>query len=433
LPYAHASLYAAAVRARVWLGLGLGAIAAGGLAYAGFLFRTRLEPPPLAELPQASAGALARADGIWQLTLRGEPAALGAEQARLLRVPMNRIDHALERSFVEHVRLAPARWLLRNLARARMRRIEAQIPAARRRELAAEALAYAPYDPLAAELPTYQRLVTYHALYDLALGFERSPLAGCSAFAVSGAASQDGHLLIGRNFDLDEDAFDRDKVVARVLEDGKIPFLSVGWPGMTGVVTGLNAAHIFVSVNGARAGEPHATGVPLPFVLRAVLEQARSLDQAVAIALALPVMVPHILLIGDGTSGETVVLERAPDYAEARRSGPGVVIVSNHFRARGLRDDPRNREIERTTSTLARAERLAELLPPARPPLDHGAAIAILRDHATPGGVALPARDRRAIDAAIATHSVVADVTTGVLYVAQGPHTEGHYVAFTLP
>src|SRR5262249_493425 len=53
------------------------------------------------------------------------------------------------------------------------------------------------------------------------------------------------------------------------------------------------------------------------------------------------------------------------------------------------------------------------------------AAIAILRDRNAAGGGALAAGDRRAIDAAIATHSVVADATAGVAYVAKGPHTGG--------
>jgi hypothetical protein len=173
--------------------------------------------------------------------------------------------------------------------------------------------------------------------------------------------------------------------------------------------------------------------VPLPFVLRAILQGARSLDDAIRIAGSLPVMVSHILFLGDGRTGEMAVLERSPSRLLVRRSEPGSFYVTNHFLLPPLASDPRNQEVERGTTTRARYARLGELLPPAAPPLDLAGAITLLRDAAGPGGRPLAPGDRRAIDAHIATHSVVADATAGTLYVAAGPHTEGRYVRFEVP
>ena len=52
---------------------------------------------------------------------------------------------------------------------------------------------------------------------------------------------------------------------------------------------------------------------------------------------------------------------------------------------------------------------------------------AILRDTRAVGGKPLPRGDRRALDAEIATHAVVADVTEGLLWVAEPPHLRGAF------
>jgi hypothetical protein len=58
------------------------------------------------------------------------------------------------------------------------------------------------------------------------------------------------------------------------------------------------------------------------------------------------------------------------------------------------------------------------------------AAIAVLRDKHGVGGVPLPAGDRRAIDALIATHGVVIDATARVMWVSEGPHLLGRFIRF---
>src|SRR4029077_7422671 len=106
-------------------------------------------------------------------------------------------------------------------------------------ELAAAAQAVQP-DPNARRMPTYERLVFLHSVYDIALSFEHSPLIGCSAFGLGPKATKGGHVLVGRAFDMEiGDVFDLDKVVYFVREDGRIPYASVAWPGLSGVVTGM--------------------------------------------------------------------------------------------------------------------------------------------------------------------------------------------------
>jgi len=367
--------------------------------------------------------------GVRLVYLAGTPEEIGAQHTALLYDRMAEDEQVLWDGFAEVVPFAPARALMFDIGRIRYRDVAASFPEARRREIGAEASAFVP-DPYAGQLPTYQRMVMLHALYDIALGFERSPLLGCTAFGLGPEATADGHALFARAFDFEAaDVFDTDKAVFLVHEEGKIPFASVAWPGFVGVVTGMNAEGVALAVHGGRAREPSTTGVPVAFSLRETLASARDTNEAVAILAAQPVMVSHIVFVGDG-AGRFAVVERAPGVPAHVRSTftrPGKASVTNHFEG-PLAGDPRDTHVRETTSTLARRTRIDELLA-AVPPKSAtvSSALELLRDHGC-SGETCPLGDRRAIDAFIATHGVVADLTARALWVSEGPRLSGSFV-----
>jgi hypothetical protein len=335
--------------------------------------------------------------------------------------------------FGDVVPFAPARALLLDVGRFRYRGVEAGFPEARRRELASEARAFAP-DPFAARVPTYPRVVLLHALYDIALSFERSPLLGCTAFGLGPSATADGHALFARAFDFEAaDLFDRDKVVFVVREDGAIPFASVAWAGLSGVVTGMNAEGVAVAVNGGRAREPSTTGIPVALSLRETLARAHDTGEAILLLSKQEVMVSHLVFVGDAR-GRFAVVERAPGAAAFVREGRpgGPLTVTNHFEG-PLGADPRDARVRATTTTLPRRARIDELVAGvARRSADVGRAVALLRDHGCAGGERCALGDRRSPDALIATHGVVFDLTARAAWVSEGPHLSGRFVKIDL-
>jgi hypothetical protein len=409
------------------------------LAHVSVGWITRMAPP---NTPVTNTAATAAADGTkhtphgWTANrgvrvvyLSGSPEEIGAEHTALLRDRMAADEGVVWDGFTELVPFAPFRTLMFDIARVRYRNIATDFPEDRRRELAAEAQGFVP-DPYATHLPTYQRLVTLHALYDIALGFEESPLLGCTAFGLTPAATADGHAIFARAFDFDAaDVFDRDKAVFVVHERGKIPFASVAWPGFVGVVTGMNAEGVAVAVHGGRAREPSATGMPVAFSLRETLSAAHDAHEAVAILTSQSVMVSHIVFVGD-RSGYFVSVERAPGvaaYVRTSNLAPLAASVTNHFEGT-LAGDPRDDRVRRTTTTLARRERIDALLSGVAPKsASVPRALEILRDHGCSQGPC-PVGDRRSIDPFIATHGVVADLTARALWVSEGPHLSGKFV-----
>lgn len=404
---------------------------------------TRLEPPPvdLTRPTVREEGGVRRAGRSWTAVrgvrvvhLAGTPVEIGAAHATLLYDRMAANEQVVWDGFREVVPFGPARALLFDIGLVRHRNVERGFPEARLHELAAQSAAFTP-DPYAHLLPTYQRMVMLHALYDIALGFERSPLLGCTAFGLGPEATGDGHVLFARAFDFEAaDVFDRDKAVFVVREDGKIPFASVAWPGFVGVVTGVNAEGVGVAVHGARAREPADVGLPVAFSLRDVLATARDADEAIELLSAQQVMVSHLVFVADAR-GRFAVVERAPgERAHVRDAqvAPGRAAVTNHFEG-PLASDPRDVRVRETTTTLARRARIDELLRALGPRQGSvETAVSMLRDHGCAGGEACPLGDRRAIDAFIATHGVVADLTARALWVSEGPHLSGRFVKIDL-
>jgi hypothetical protein len=404
------------------------------LAHAAIGWGTRIVPPAV-QLPSPDvARAWVREDGgLVRVYLQGSPEAIGSAHARWLRERMLSEEAELWGEYERHVPWWIARTGIEDYSRLRFRHVDRGVPEERRREIAAEAMALQP-DPFAERMPTYQRLMFLHAIYDIALPLEHSPIIGCTSFGFDGTATADGHSIVARAFDFEAgELLDKRKAVFLVREDGAIPFASVAWPGFVGVVTGMNAEGVVVAVHGGRAGQPVAEGIPVAFSLRAVLEHAHDTAEAIQILSSQSVMVSHIVFVADGT-GHFAVVERAPGAAAFVRDDKhrGTLAVTNHFEG-PLASDPRNQRVRAESSTLDRRARIDELLAGVPPhSVTPSVALGMLRDHECVNDRSCPLGDRRSIDALIATHGIVGDATDRVLWVSAGPHLTGKFVELRL-
>jgi isopenicillin-N N-acyltransferase like protein len=408
----------------------------------GIRLAARLTPPaisvPAAEVTEPSPGlrrfrnSFAYSRGkLLIVRLAGTPEQIGFSHARLLYREMVENEGIMLGRFDEHVPSRLARLLLLDLAQLRYRNVDRDMSAERLREIAAGARGFQP-DPYQNVFDTYQRFVYLNALYDIALSFEHSPLIGCTTFTLHGAAVGSGHTLLARAFDFEVDeVFDRKKAVFLVREDGKIPFASVAWPGLVGVVSGMNAEGVAVVVHGARGGEAKNTGEPVVHALRRVLGAATDLDQAIALLGEREPMVSHIVIVAD-KNGKSATVERVPGaplhfYRHEKRT-----VTTNHFEGPAA-DDPKNTAVRAKTSTLARHQRGRQLLARLPPKATVADAVALLRDRRGVNDAPLELGDRRAIDALIATHGVVMDTTERTLWVSESPHLLGRFIALELP
>jgi hypothetical protein len=368
---------------------------------------------------------------IREVRLVGKAVSAGATHVALLYDDQLAIEAKMREEFRRYVPWWAARVALLDLSRFQFRALDRAMRPERRHEIAAQAAAFSP-DPFTDMMPTYQRFVFLHSLYDIMLSFEHSPLIGCTSFVVGPSLGANGHTLVGRNFDFEgPQILDDLKAVFLILDDGPVPYATVSWPGFVGAATGMNLEGLTIVVHGARAGESRSQGAPVAHTVRWLLANARTTSDALAMLGGVDPMVPHMLLLADPT-GDAAVVERVPGAAPHVRRGQGDQLpLTNHFEGPHAAD-PKNVAVRNNSTSLARRARLDEIVANLTPGVTVQGAVQILRDRRGPGGRALPLGDRDAIDAGIATHSVVADATARSLWVSEGPHANGRYVRFDL-
>ena len=379
--------------------------------------------------------SLTRERALWLLTVEGSPEELGDAHGQLTSRLFATLDaHVSDRLGQRYGGWLEA-WGATMVMRWDFRDADDALPDAARRELAA--LAQAMPEAAGGRLGSYHRLFLHQNFVELSRRLDDVLLEG-SMFAASTRPKGGGersNLVVGRNFVVDLGAgVEIDRLVTFAHPDGKYPYVSIGWAGLLGVVTGVNARGVVVALNPSRTDDPLENGAPLPLVLRQVLEEADTLEQALEILQAADLRTSGAVLVGDGRQRKAAIVELAPrdkDERKPRGEDAAAIWATNHLIREPFERDAQNDRIRRYTSSGYRYERLAELL--AEPgPVDAARAVAILRDRRGLGGEELGLGNRNALDNLHLTHSVVVDATAMVLWVAEGPSALGRYRAIDL-
>lgn len=307
--------------------------------------------------PEAAAhgGRLFYHETIPVLLTGGDPASVGRQvgelalrpAARLLGYPLDYI-----RSKVR-VPLLPR--LLWALLRRPCRRLFRNIPPAYRAELEAAAG------------PDRGRLIAGNTLFDMAhIGLR--PLFGCSSVVARPDRSTTGGLLFGRNLDFEPLGYLHDFSLVTVYRPaaGRLGFASVGFPGIVGCFSGMNAAGLCLARHEVLAPKVRTTfdpaGVPFAAALRAVMEACRTVDEAVGRLAHTRHATVNIVVLADPRTAR--VAELTPDGVFVREMPGGVAGCTNHFLHPATRD-PGQANAYHTRDRLAEMDRFAADAGPA--------------------------------------------------------------------
>jgi isopenicillin-N N-acyltransferase-like protein len=372
-----------------------------------------------------------KARGRSLLYVEGDPYSIGFANATLTHQFLEEQERALLDSVQEHLPSRAAFWTIYLIVRFNNRNLQDYVKPEYREEILGLADAGVDLYPEYGSL--YHRILNYHAAHDIGHWVHDKPVIGCTAFAVVGPRSKNGSLLVGRNFDFEAGrGFDVNKIIGCYRPKDGHAFLSVAWPGMAGAVTGINDQRIFCSLNGAHSADINNIGTPVSLVIRELLQYATTLEDAIRIIRESRVFVSDSYLVADGKTGHAAVVEKTPERCAVRYLKDNTLIQANHFETAELKDDEGNREYMSVGSSVRRRKRIGALLRDHTAPLDAEAAVAILRDTRGLGDSPIALGNRGTINPCICTHSVVADVTRGLLWVSRGPHQLGAYDAYSI-
>jgi predicted choloylglycine hydrolase len=278
------------------------------------------------------------------------------------------------------------------------------------------------------------RQVAYHGLHEVGqLAVDQGGEAmGCTVIALKNGNS----WIIGRNFDFEGGRiFDTEKIMKWVFPQNKYAFLSVIWAGMVGAVTGINEKGVYISLNAAGSTDFSRWGTPSTLLITKALMNAQNADEAVEILKNGQMFITDIFVVSDRVTGKLFRVEKSPSATEVIALEKGSV-VTNHLISPRWQNDKINRFRADELTSTARSQRGEALIRqiesgPSKPTVSD--ALKILRDKGiNANGEALHLGNRRAIDALIATHSVIYSEKDNTIFVSRGPGVSGEFMGFDL-
>jgi predicted choloylglycine hydrolase len=291
---------------------------------------------------------------------------------------------------------------------------------------------YAP-DDLRDIAPNFLRDIYLHGAHDIGHAVEDLGIVGCTSFAVWGNKTEDGSLILGRNFDFYAgDAFAKDKIVAFVNPKEGYPFMMLTWPGMIGVCSGMNAEGLTVTINAGKSKIPISAKTPISIVTREILQYARTIDEAIAIAKKKKVFVSESIMVGSANDNKAVLIEIAPDNLGVFEVANGSQLVcTNHFQSDALKDNKRNKDQIKNSHSQYRFDRLTQLLDES-PKITPQIAVDILRNKEGINNLPLGYGNNKALNHLLAHHGIVFQPSKRLVWVSSSPYQLGEFVCYDL-
>jgi isopenicillin-N N-acyltransferase like protein len=196
-------------------------------------------------------------------------------------------------------------------------------------------------------------------------------IGGCSGLVVMPIRSASGEILFGRNLDFPNvSSMGRLGLVSVYRPAGKHALVAVGFPGLVGVISGMNEKGLCLATFDSYAAKDKSVmfnplGVPFALLNRQVLEECATVEEARKLLASSKRTTMMSLMICDRK--EAAVFELTPKTVAIRKPETEVLICTNHFLTPELsvkRDCWRYAKLEeyrRNHAKLAR-EQLAEAL-----------------------------------------------------------------------
>jgi outer membrane lipoprotein-sorting protein len=149
----------------------------------------------------------------------------------------------------------------------------------------------------------------------------------CSGFAVYGKATTDGRLYHGRILDYMRGmGLEQSALVMVFQPDRGNAWVNVGYAGFIGSVTAMNEKHVAMGEMGGK-GQGHWDGKPMAELVREVMENANTLDEAVAIMRKGPRTCEYYFVISDAKSNRAVGIAATSDKFETIDAGQSHALL----------------------------------------------------------------------------------------------------------
>lgn len=280
--------------------------------------------------------------------------------------------------------------------------------------------------------PKFYRILYYHAAHDIGHALADLRIVGCTSFSAKGSYTTDGELLIGRNFDFYMgEEFAKDKLIIFVKPDSGYNFSSYSWAGFTGVVSGMNDQGLTVTLNAATSDVPIKAKEPISLLAREILQYAKNIEEAVAIAKNRETFVSESLFIGSANDNNTTIIEKSPSKTDVFFENKEVVVCANHYQSELHKNDKSNLDNIEMSDSKFRFSRMESLISNYKP-LDVFSTATILRDRKGANNENIGLGNPQSINQLIAYHAVIFKPKAKKIWISTYPYQLGKFICYDL-
>ncbi|MBI4834379.1 MAG: hypothetical protein HY811_06145 [Planctomycetes bacterium] len=263
---------------------------------------------------KAGKGELTFEQEIPLLILRGSPQEMGEQQGELLKSQLNALIHNYIGRFLSQGK---------NLERA----IKA-------RELMKPFIPPEYMEELDAMTKVSGVSINDFLLLHTMIDDPRLPF--CSIIITSPPAGKE--LIFGRNLDFPSLGMAVNYNMITVYHpclsgrqaDNKKSFASITWPGLAGVISGMNQDGLSLAMLVSFDGAINDSGMPTSMLFRKILEEASDIEKAIEIVKAARRTAPSNLALAD-SGGNSVVIEFTSESVAVRYPANGILCATNWF------------------------------------------------------------------------------------------------------
>ena len=369
--------------------------------------------------------------GLWELYVEGNALELGLTTGSLTQELFHKQEDALLSKVNDLVPSKTKQYLLRKFLAWFNRKMYLNIKEEYKTEIyGVSRYASNAYSHIA---EAYLRVLYLHGAHDIGHALQDLALVGCSSFAAWGDKTEDGKLIIARNFDFYAgDDFAKEKIIAFVNPDKGYKFMSVTWGGMIGVVSGMNDQGMTVTINAGKSKFPLVAKTPISLITREILQYASTIEEAVAIAKKREVFVSESIFVGSAKDKKAAIIEVSPkNFGIYEVQNSNQLICSNHFQSAAYAQDKKNQEHILKSHSKYRFDRMLELLN-ENPKVTPEIAVDILRNKEGLNEKEIGLGNEKALNQLLAHHGIVFKPEELLVWVSSNPYQLGEFVAYDL-